>query len=159
MLARAIMIKSKNQGELVQKIEKQLAPVSVQGPPVVLVLTRNGHLSKTTMGYGVNVAQRLNHRLLVAYVDTMPFLWDGGRRNHLFSAAINESVLALKKEAQVKGVIVNHVIETGKIGKVVHRLCRIIKNISFIVVDRGIKKDELLSAAPVPVFYGAGSAK
>lgn len=159
LLERAMMIKSKNQGELVRKIENRIAPISVQGPPVVLVLTRNGHLSKTTMEYGVNVAQRLNHRLLVAYVDTMPFLWDGGQRNHLFSSAVNDSVVALEKQAKIKGVLVTHVVETGKIGKVVHRLCRIIKNIGFIVVDRGIKKDELLSVAPVPVFYGTGGAK
>ena len=153
------MIKIKNHGELGRKSENGIAPVSIHSPPVVLVLTRNGHLSRATMGYGVNVAQRLNHRLLVVYVDTMPLLSDGGQRNHLFSAAVNESVLALKKQAEGKGVAVAYVLETGKIGKVVHRLCRIIKNVGFIVVDRGIKKDELLAVAPVPVFYGTRGAK
>jgi hypothetical protein len=57
--------------------DKPLATTPYQEQPVILVVTRNGHLTEAVMEYSLNVAGRLNHRLLVAYVNTMPFLWDG----------------------------------------------------------------------------------
>lgn len=120
--------------------------------PVILLVTRNGHLTEVVMDYGLKVTERLDHRLMVAYVNTMPLLWDGGQRNHHFALAVNESITYLKEKAQRRGVIVHCIKETGNIGKVISRLCRIVKKIEFIIIDRGIKMEGAISRAPVPVF-------
>jgi hypothetical protein len=120
--------------------------------PVILVVSRNSRLTEAVMDYSVNVAGRLNHRLLVAYVNTMPFLWNDGSRSRRFALAVQDNACALKERSQKKGVTVNHIKESGKIGRVVSRLCRIVQKIEFIIVDDGVSVDEVVSRAPVPVF-------
>lgn len=135
-----------------QDRNRSLQTSSLDEKPVILVVTRNGHLSETVMEYSVSVAGRLNHRLLVAYVNTLPFLSDGGLRRKNFALAVNENAFSLKDMSQKRGVIVSCIKETGHIGKVVSRLCRIVKKIEFIIVDRGVNMEEVVSRAPVPVF-------
>lgn len=132
--------------------DKPLATTSYQDTPVILVVTRSGHLTEKVMQYSLNVAERLNHRLLVAYVNTMPFLRDGGFRNRRFALAVEDNVSRLKGRSEEKGVTVAHIKESGKIGKVVSRLCRIVKKIEFIIVDDGVSVEDVVSRAPVPVF-------
>lgn len=132
--------------------DKPLATASTQSMPVILVVTRSGRLTDTVMQYSLNVAGRLNHRLLVAYVNTMPFLRDGGFRNRRFAIAVEDNVSHLKGRSREKGVTVAHIRESGKIARVVSRLCRIVKKIEFIIVDDGVSVEEVVSRAPVPVF-------
>lgn len=132
--------------------DKPLATTSYQNAPVILVVTRNGHLTDKVMQYSLNVADRLNHRLLVAYVNTMPFLKDGGIRSRRFALAVEDNVFTLMGRSQEKGVSVAHIKESGKISRVVSRLCRIVKKIEFIIVDDGVSVEEVVSRAPVPVF-------
>lgn len=119
---------------------------------VILVVTRNGHLTEPVMDYAIHVADRLKCKLLVAYVNTLPLLWDGGRRCRLFATAIQESVSTFRAKAAARGVVVDYVQETGRVGKVINRLCHIVKRIEFVVIDKGIKMEEAASRAPVPVF-------
>ncbi len=119
---------------------------------VILIVTRNGHLTESVMAYGLNVAERLNLRLLVAYVNTMPLLWDGGVRNNRFAEAVQESIADLKARAHARGVLVDYVKEAGRVAKVVSRLCRTLKCIEFIIVDKDIKIEEVIIKASVPVF-------
>lgn len=139
-------------------VEKASTTVSYQDTPVILVLTRNGHLTEKVMKYSLNVAARLKYRLLVAYVNTMPFLKDGGLRSRRFTLAVEDSANALKESSREKGVTVNHIRESGKVGKVVSRLCRIVKKIEFIIVDDGVSLEEVVSRAPVPVFNANSSS-
>lgn len=132
--------------------DKPLAARPSQDQPVILVVTRNGHLTEGVMEYSLNVAGRLNHRLLVAYVNTMPFLWDGAFRSQRFAFAVNDSINTFKERSQKRGVIVSHVRESGKIGRVVSRLCRTLKKIEFIIVDEGVSVEKIVSRSPVPVF-------
>lgn len=134
------------------KPETPLAAKSPQDKPVILVLTRNGHLTEKVMQYSLNVAGRLNHQLLVAYVNTMPFIKDGGFRSRRFAVAVENNASTLRGESQARGVSVAHIKESGKISKVVSRLCRIVKKIEFIIVDEGVSVEEVVSRAPVPVF-------
>jgi hypothetical protein len=129
--------------------DKPLATMPSQNQRVILVLTRDDHLTEAAMEYSLNVAGRLNHRLLVAYVNTMPFFWDRSRR---FDFAVNNNVVTLKEHSQKRGISVSHVKESGKIGKVVSRLCRIVKKIEFIIVDDGVSVEKVVSRSPVPVF-------
>lgn len=132
--------------------DKPLATTPYQEQPVILVVTRNGHLTESVMEYSLNVAGRLNHRLLVAYVNTMPFLCKSGLRSRRFALAVNDNVSTLRERCQERGITVSHIRESGKIGKVVSRLCRIVKKIEFIIVDDGVSVEKVISRALVPVF-------
>jgi len=118
----------------------------------ILVVTRNGHMSEPVMEYAVNVADRLQYNIIAAHINTLPFYRDGGRRSGLFASAMQESALLFREKAEARGVQVKHVGDAGKIGNVVKRLCSSEKRIEFIVIDQGIRKEEVLSQAPVPVF-------
>lgn len=132
--------------------DKPLTATFCHEKPVILVVTRSGHLTEKVMQYSLNVAERLNHRLLVAYVDTMPFFRDGGFRNRRFALAVENNASRLKGQSEERGITVAHIKESGKITKVVSRLCRIVKKIEFIIVDDGVNVEDVVSRAPVPVF-------
>ena len=120
--------------------------------PFILVVTRNGHMAEPVMDYAVNLADRLKYSLLAVHINTLPFFRDGGERSRLFSMALEESSLLFEKKAGARGVEVQHLGETGKVGKVVKRLCYTEKRIEFVIIDQGIRMEEVATQAPVPVF-------
>ena len=120
--------------------------------PFILVVTRNGHIAEPVMDYAVNLADRLKYSLLAVHINTLPFFRDGGERSRLFSMALEESSLLFEKKAGARGVEIQHLGETGKVGKVVKRLCYTEKRIEFVIIDQGIRMEEVASQAPVPVF-------
>jgi len=132
-----------------QKIAQQNAS---QKSSIILVVTRNGHLAEPFMEYAVSVADRLKCRLLVAFVNTLPYLFDGDQRSMMFAGAIKESISVFKHKAAARNVEIDYVQESGKIGRAINRLCHIAKRIEFVVIDKGIKLEEVVSRAPVPVF-------
>lgn len=138
-------------GQTVQDLRKP-ASTKVSQEPVILVVTRNSYLTEALTEYSLGLAGRLNHRLLVAYVNTMPFLGDGGYRSRRFTLAVNDNGRTLKKLSEDKGVILSHVKESGKVSRVISRLCRIVKKIELIVIDDDIPLEEIVMRAPVPVF-------
>lgn len=121
-------------------------------PLYILVVTRNGHMAEAVMDYAVNVADRLNYSILAAYIDTLPFYHDGGKRSRFFANAMQESSSLFHRKAESKGVQVEHLSDSGKIGKVVKRLCRSDKRVEFVVIDQGVRLEEIVSHSPVPVF-------
>ena len=141
------------------RLEKDIAPChtmnqqhSSTNKPIILMITRHGHLTAPVMDYGLNVADRLNKKLLIAHVNTLPLLNDGGKRSRYFATAFEESSVLIRAKAKQKGVAISNIKETGKISKVVNRLCRILKKIEFIVLDHGIQQEDVISHSPVPVF-------
>jgi len=126
-------------------------PARVNEPSYIMAVTRNGHMSEYVMEYAVTVAQRLGYAILAVHVDTLP-LFNRGRRGRLFAAAMQESAALLIAKARHQEVVVEHLGEIGKIGDVVGRLCRSNKRIEFVVIDKGIRQEEVARLAPVPVF-------
>jgi hypothetical protein len=120
--------------------------------PFILVVTRNGHMAEPVMDYAINVADRLKYAILAVHANTLPFFRDGGQRSRLFAAATQESSLLFRQKAWARAVHVEHLGEWGKIGKVVKRLCHTDKRIEFVIIDQGIRMEEVSSQAPVPVF-------
>jgi hypothetical protein len=118
----------------------------------ILVITRNGHMAEPVMDYALNVADRLHYNIIAAHINTLPFYRDGGRRSGLFAVAMQESELLFKAKAEARGIQVKHHGDAGKIGKVVKRICHSEKYIEFVVLDQGIRRDEVVSQSPVPVF-------
>ncbi len=120
--------------------------------PFILVVTRNGHMAEPVMEYAINVADRLKYAILAVHANTLPFFRDGGERSRLFAAAMQESSLLFRDKAGARNVPVEHLGETGKIGKVVKRLCHTEKRIEFVIIDQGIRMEEVTNQSPVPVF-------
>ncbi|MBU1564152.1 MAG: universal stress protein [Proteobacteria bacterium] len=118
----------------------------------ILVVTRNGHMAEPVMDYAITVADRLKYAILAVHTNTLPFFRDGGERNRLFAAAMQESSALFRQKAEARDVQVEHTGETGKIGKIVKRLCHTEKRIEFVIIDQGIRMEEVTSMAPVPVF-------
>jgi hypothetical protein len=117
----------------------------------IMAVTRNGHMSEHVMEYALNVAHRLGYGILAVHVDTMP-LFNRERRGRLFGAAMRESAALFREKAGRMGVAVEHLDETGKIAAIVGRLCRAKKRIEFVVIDKGVRLEEILRQSPVPVF-------
>jgi K+-sensing histidine kinase KdpD len=89
--------------------------------PRILVVTSKGHLSEPVMDYAISVAERLNHAIHAVYVNTLPFLPDGGARARHFSRAVKESATIFKEKTRQNSVFFSYTEESGKVGKVVHR--------------------------------------
>ena len=119
--------------------------------PFILALTRNGHMSEPVMEYALRVAHRLGYGILAVHVDTMP-LAKLEKRSHLFAAAVAESVALLREHADRLGLAVEHLQTAGRIGDLVARLCRARKRIDFVIIDKGIRLEEVTRQSPVPVF-------
>lgn len=128
-----------------------VTPPRPKEPSFIMALTRNGHMSPPVMEYALNVAQRLGSSILAVHVDTLP-LFNRGRRSRLFAAAMEESAALFREKAQNNGIAIEHLSESGKIAQVVGRLCRAKKRIEFVVLDKGIRLEEILRHSPVPVF-------
>lgn len=122
------------------------------GEKHILVVTRNGRLSEPVMEYSVNVAKRLECKLLVAYVNTMPLLGTGVLLRSKTEATIKHSTEQLNQIAAQKEVQVGYVQESGRVSQVIRRLCRIIKRVEFVVIDKNISVEKASSGASVPVF-------
>ncbi|MDP3481178.1 MAG: universal stress protein [Desulfoprunum sp.] len=118
----------------------------------ILVVTRNGHMAEPVMDYALNVADRLKYRILAVHINTLPFYRDGGRRSGLFASAMQESALLFREKAEIRGLQVEHLGDAGKIGNVVNRLCHSERHIEFVVIDQGIRMEEVAAQSPVPVF-------
>lgn len=120
--------------------------------PVILAVTRNGRVSEAVMKYSLDIAERLGYNILVAYVNTLPFLWDGGRRGRFLEKAARENISHFRTMTNKRNIHIASVNEYGKVGKVIHRLCHIAKRVDMVVIDQGIKMDEAAFWSPVPVF-------
>lgn len=120
--------------------------------PYILVVTRNGHMAEPVMDYALNVADRLKYSILAAHINTLPFYRDGGKRSTLFASSMQESSILFTKKGEERSIQVEHISESGKIGRAVSRLCRSERHIEFVVIDQGISMKEVASQSPVPVF-------
>jgi hypothetical protein len=120
--------------------------------PYILVVTRNGNMAEPVMDYALNVAERLKYSVLAAYINTLPFYRDGGKRSKLFASTMQESSKLFREKGEARSIPVEHTGATGKIGKIVNQLCHTEKRVEFVVIDQGINVKEVSSQSPVPVF-------
>ena len=118
----------------------------------ILLVTRNCRLTEPTMDYAVNVADRMKCKVLASYVNTLPLIGDGGTHSRLFASAIEHNAAEFREKAAARGVKFEFVRESGKISKVISRLCHIVKRVEFVLIDQGIKIEEAAFGSPVPVF-------
>jgi hypothetical protein len=118
----------------------------------ILLVTRGSHLAEPVMDYAVNVADRMKCKILVAYINTLPLFGNGDVCHKQFASAIEENAAEFKEKAIVRGIDFEYVQESGKISKMISRLCHIVKRVEFVLIDQGIKIEEAAFGSPVPVF-------
>lgn len=118
----------------------------------ILLVTRGSRLSEPVMDYAVNVADRMKCKILATYVNTLPLFGNGDLYHKQFASAIEQNATEFKEKAVARGVDFEYVQESGKISKIISRLCHIIKRIEFVLIDQGIKIEEAAFGSPVPVF-------
>lgn len=118
----------------------------------ILLVTRGSRLAQPVMDYAVNVADRMNCKILAAYVNTLPLFGNGDVYHKQFASAIEQNAAEFKEKAVGREVDFEYVQESGKISKIISRLCRIVKRIEFVLIDQGIKIEEAAFGSPVPVF-------
>jgi len=126
----------------------------LQGSPrgCILLVTSHCHPAAQVMDYVLSVADRLGSKVILVHVDPHPFLHE---QSLLASSARVERHSAadeFRKKARSRGVEFEYIKESGKIGKIVGRLCHIVKRVEFVIIDQGIKMEEVASDSPVPVF-------
>jgi hypothetical protein len=117
----------------------------------IMAVTRNGHMSEPVMMYAMHTAQRLGCAVLTVHVDTLP-AYNLRRRSRRFAEAVEESIAQFRENVKDSGLIVEHLCESGRVGDVVSRLCRAHRRIEFVVLDKGIRLEEVARQSPVPVF-------
>ena len=118
----------------------------------ILLVTKNSRLEEPVMDYAINVADRMKCKVLTSYVNTLPLFGDDGMHRKLFTSAIKQNAAEFKSKAAARGVKFEYVQESGKISKVISRLCRMVKRVEFVLIDQGIKIEEAAFGSPVPVF-------
>jgi hypothetical protein len=118
----------------------------------ILLVSRNKPLAEPVMDYVVNVADRMKCRVLAIYVNTQPFLADGGKGGNLHNPSIEQNAAMFGEKAAARGVDFDYIQESGKIRKVISRLCHIVKRVEFVFIDQEINIEEAAFGSPVPVF-------
>jgi len=118
----------------------------------ILLVTRKNNLAEPVIDYAVSVADRMNCKILASYVNTLPLFEDSSIHHRFFASAIEKNAAEFKKKAAARGVDFEYVQESGKISKVINRLCHIVKRVEFVLIDQGIKIEEAALGSPVPVF-------
>lgn len=118
----------------------------------ILLVTRGSRLAEPVMDYAVNVADRMKCKILASYVNTLPLFGNGDVSHRQFASAIEQNAIEFREKAIARGVDFEYVQESGKISKIISRLCRIVKRIEFVLIDQGIKIEEAAFGSPVPVF-------
>ena len=127
-------------------------PCSLAKQSCILLVTRGSRLAEPVMDYAVNVADRMKCKILACYVNTLPLFGNGDVSHKQFASAIEQNAAEFREKANARGVDFECVQESGKISKIISRLCRIVKRIEFVLIDQGIKIEEAAFGSPVPVF-------
>lgn len=134
----------------------ELRQVSSQGKTrnrsCILVVTCQTRPAESMIEYVINVADRLGSKILVACVNTRPHLQATLDLSRSLVTSPQHITENFRKKAESKGIEFECIGETGKISKVISRLCHIVKRVEFVIVDKGIRMEEAATGSPVPVF-------
>ena len=134
------------------EMQKETSPVEQLNKSCILVVTNQSEPESSVMEYVINVADRLSSKILVACVNTRPHLQVAPRLSRLIISSPGRTLEHFRLEAQRRGVEFECIRETGKIGRVIKRLCHIVKRVEFVIVDHKIKMEEAANGSPIPVF-------
>ncbi len=125
--------------------------------PRFMVVSKRDHFEPSTTDYALSVAERLGADILAVSVNTIPEYYDGDEDGHIgaelvFAAAATHSAESFHEEARARGVRLEHVCRSGKVSTAVSRLYHEIRHLSFILLEPGIRKEDIADLVPVPVF-------
>jgi len=125
------------------------------------VVSKCDHFEPATTEYALSVAERLGADILAVSVNTIPEYYDGEDSGRIgtelvFATSAAHSVESFRKEAQARGVRLEHICRAGKVGANVSRLYHEIRHLSFVLLEPGIRKEDIADLVPVPVFTVVG---
>ena len=142
----------------IHEVLQDSSQVEVRNKSCILVVTSQTRPAESMIEYVINVADRLGSKILVACVNTRPHLQATLSLSRSLETSPQKITENFRIKAENKGVEFECIGETGKISKVISRLCHIVKRIEFVIVDQGIKMEEAATGSPVPVFSVVSNA-
>jgi len=125
----------------------------------ILVVTSQAHPAEHVMEYVLSVADRLGSKIIMASVNPRPLLRENSFLSRTPRVAVSPEADIFRAKAQSRGIAYQCIAESGKINKVINRLCHIVKRVEFVVIDQGIRMEEVAAGSPVPVFSVAGGTQ
>lgn len=147
------------QGTLPADILRELTPqIKTRNKSCILVVTSQTQPAEPVMEYVVNVADRLGSKILVVSVNTRPHLQATLRLSRSIVSSSCQTIEQFRLKAQNRGVEFECIAESGRIDRVINRLCHIVKRVEFVIVDQGIRIEEAATGSPVPVFSVVSNA-
>jgi len=156
------MVEQRSTGAITSGGDRRETPADrPQGNPrgCILVVTNHSRPTVQVMDYVLSVADRLGSKVILVRVDPHPFLRENSLLARPARAEVYPDADEFRNKAQSRGVEFEHIRESGKIGKIVGRLCHIVKRVEFVIIDQGIKMEEVAAESPVPVFSVVHSAQ
>lgn len=132
--------------------ESAQAATPTPRPHQVLVVIRGGNAGEALIRYALGVAERLGLGVLAAYVDTLPRFGDKLTRRERFAAGVAGDAASFGEQALAREIGFEHVTVSGKASEAVVALCHGGRRIDFVVLDPGIRLEEVARRSPVPVF-------
>lgn len=131
-----------------------LAPASA--PPLatrhILAVSRQGRFDTGVMEHTIRIAERLGLDLICLYVDPLANWADQNANGRRFADTARANAAYFKASARDRGVSVKAVITDGKVVDTVQRIVGQARRIEFVVVEPGMRTEELIAALSVPVF-------
>jgi hypothetical protein len=118
----------------------------------ILVVSRKGRFDTALMEHTLNIAERLNLDLVCLYIDPLP-QWsaeNGPRRR--FSDTARENAAFFEARARERRVRIDTIITDGKVVERVGEFVHAIRRVEFVVVEPGIRTEDLTAMLSVPVF-------
>lgn len=123
----------------------------------ILVVTSHAQPTVPVIEYVISVADRLGSKIIMASVNRHPLLSEYSPFAKLSHSGAEPQADIFRAMAESRGVKFECIAESGRIEKVINRLCHIVKRVEFVVIDQGIKMEEVAAGSPVPVFTVAKS--
>jgi hypothetical protein len=125
----------------------------------ILVVTSQANPAQHVMDYVISVADRLGSKIIMASVNPRPLLRENSFLSRTPRVAVSPEADVFRAKAQSRGIAYQCIADSGKIDKVISRLCHIVKRVEFVVIDQGIRLEEVAAGSPVPVFSVAGGTQ
>lgn len=120
--------------------------------PCIVVVTDSTRPTLPLMEYVVRVAGRLHAKILLVSINPRSSLLATSPLSVAASTPAGSEADPFRALAGTRGLAYERIAESGNPGKVVSRLCHIVKRVEFVVVDQGVKMEEVAAGSSVPVF-------
>lgn len=118
----------------------------------ILVVSRKGRFDAALMEHALNIAERLSLDLVCLYIDPLPQWSAKSGSMRRFADTARENAALFEARARERQVRIDTIITDGKVVEKVRDLVHAVRRVEFVVVEPGIRTEELMATLSVPVF-------